>query len=109
MSAETFYYSDNRGTVYLPIQLCRSCGKKILWLKNEKTGKLAPINAYPQDADSMVEGNVAIDPHEKTWRVVPAEELDHFGPGMLRLNHFTDCPQRQQWKGDTWTGKLKRK
>ena len=59
---------------------CRSCHGKIYWLKNETTGKPAPIDAAPSGA-----GNIEIDLGKRTYRVVGKQLGRH-------TSHFQTCP-----------------
>ena len=65
---------------------CRSCHAKIFWLKNEKTGKLAPIDAAPSQ-----DGNIEIEAGKGIYRVVGK------APGR-HTSHFVTCPAAGVWK-----------
>lgn len=73
---------------------CRSCGAKIYWLKNDKTGKPAPIDAAPS-----VGGNIEIDLAAQTYRVVGKPELLRT-PGYphRHTNHFQTCISANVWR-----------
>ncbi|HET8906727.1 MAG TPA: hypothetical protein VFN11_07160 [Ktedonobacterales bacterium] len=66
--------------------LCRSCSANVYWLKNDKTGKIAPIGAMATEA-----GNIEIDVGKQTYRVVGKQPGRH-------TNHFVTCPSRDIWK-----------
>lgn len=73
---------------------CRSCGAEVLWLKNRRTGKRAPI-----DRDPSAGGNVIAYLLDQTYRVLSADECEIAkADGMdLHTNHFVTCPQAGQW------------
>ena len=61
---------------------CTSCGAPIYWLKHEKTGKLAPIDAAPS-----ANGNCLVNLQDSTYRLALGQS------GTLYTNHFATCPQ----------------
>lgn len=67
---------------------CKSCGAAILWRRNPKTGRMAPI-----DAAASPRGNIGIGPetyelcNAKLSRVECGEHNGH------HTNHFATCPQ----------------
>lgn len=66
---------------------CNSCGAPIYWLKNEKSGRPAPIDARTREG-----GNIEIDLDKRLYRVVGKR------PGFpLFTNHFMTCPQAKAW------------
>jgi len=67
---------------------CRSCHAKIYWLKNEKTGKPAPIDKDPAPDGS---GNIEIEEGKGIYRVVGK------GPGR-HTSHFVTCPASGAWR-----------
>ena len=67
---------------------CRSCHAKIYWLKNERTGKLAPIDKDPAPDGS---GNIEVEDGRGIYRVVGK------GPGRHK-NHFVTCPAAGVWR-----------
>lgn len=73
---------------------CRSCGDPVIWLKNTRTGKRAPIDAEPDPA-----GNIVTFPDDGTYTVLgPSERAEATAEGVaLRTNHFATCPQAGQW------------
>jgi hypothetical protein len=74
------------------IARCRGCGADILWFAHEKTGKVAPIDAYPDFA-----GNVLIDGRAGTWRVATAAEKAQ-RPNDLHHSHFTTCAYSEKFR-----------
>lgn len=75
---------------------CKSCGALIMWAKNERTGRAAPIDVVPDEG-----GNVLmLDPDEDgVWyRVLNKEQRDKVNE-PLRTSHFQTCPQANNWKG----------
>jgi hypothetical protein len=71
------------GTAVVP------CGASVLWLKHDRTAKSAPIDAEPAP-----KGNVAIDLHAGTYRIVPEAERAALD-GELYTNHWATCPAAQ--------------
>lgn len=62
---------------------CRSCNAEIVWAKNEKTGKLAPLDAEPS-----ADGNIRLGPDGTYEIVVPS-----YRPRTnLHTSHFATCP-----------------
>lgn len=79
---------------------CRSCNAKIYWLKNDKTGKPAPIDVAPSDA-----GNVEIDLSAHTYHVLGRPELLQSPTYPKRhTSHFQTCPSAGAWKRHGSTG-----
>lgn len=70
---------------------CRSCHAKIYWLKNEKTGKPAPIDKDPA-ADGS--GNIEIEVGRGIYRVVGKGSE---GPGR-HTSHVGACPAAGAWR-----------
>jgi hypothetical protein len=60
------------------VQPCRTCGAGVLWLKHERTGKVAPI-----DARVYADGNVVVDLDAGTYRIVAPQEA--------HKNHLATC------------------
>lgn len=71
---------------------CRSCGAPVVWLRHERTGKAAPI-----DAIAVREGgNILLDRAAGTYRLVPQGEPARHP--MLYINHFAVYPHAAQHK-----------
>lgn len=72
---------------------CKSCGASVVWCRNEKTGRLAPIDAMPCPSG---EGNIAVfecpETDEDLYRIVPEGELGD----LKHTSHFVTCPQAKQ-------------
>lgn len=65
---------------------CKRCKAPVLMLKNDKSGKFAPIDPEP-----VAGGNITVDPASGTYRVVPKDELA-LSPNKLRhKSHFATC------------------
>ena len=80
------------GKKELTVSNCRGCNADILWLPHNVTGKVAPIDAYPD-----LLGNVLINREAGTWRVATKEEqMKH--PDQLHHSHFTTCPYSKQFR-----------
>lgn len=75
------------------ISRCRSCGESIWWLRNDSTGRMAPIEA----ADPDNRGNVLVDLEAGTYRVL-SRGVATPGGRALHLNHFARCREAAQWK-----------
>jgi len=77
------------------VSACRSCGAPVWRLRNDNTGKTAPIE---QAADSA--GNVLVDLDAGTYHVLgrPADRDAAGDAGLvLHRNHFASCPQAREW------------
>jgi hypothetical protein len=61
------------------VQSCRTRGAGILWLKHERTGKVAPI-----DARVYADGNVVVDLAAGTYGIVAPPQEAH-------KNHWATC------------------
>lgn len=66
---------------------CKSCGRSILWLKHERTGKVAPI-----DQMATAEGNILIDEERGTYRILTTHTERAEYIGRLHMPHFATCP-----------------
>lgn len=83
-----------RGQRYVapdPTSRCRWCRERVLWLANDKTGKLAPIDPVPSP-----DGNIRIDRAGSRYSVVTKEEMGLFEAQVdaaptLYLNHWVTC------------------
>lgn len=62
---------------------CTGCGARIIWRRNENTGRVAPI-----DADPTRDGNVVIVDAE-FYRILPPGQGSAGQP--RHLNHFVTC------------------
>ena len=72
------------------VTTCSSCGAPVEWIRNARTGKLAPI-----DVDPVPDGNVLVDDvyGERVYRVVRAPR-----GALLRTSHFATCPDANEWR-----------
>lgn len=68
---------------------CKHCGTAVYWLKNARTGKMAPIDAEPAHAPRS--GNILIDHKTRTYQVVAA------APGLF-VSHFSTCPVANEFR-----------
>lgn len=68
------------------IKHCRDCNAEIIWLKHERTRKLAPI-----EADTAWGGNIEMDLGAGTYRLVKVE-----GRHKGHRSHFMNCPAAAQ-------------
>ncbi len=75
------------------VQKCRSCGAPVIWLRHDRTGNLAPIDAEPGG-----NGNVLCLPNGHYVNLSPLEMLDPDNQGQVHTNHFQTCPQAASWK-----------
>lgn len=76
-------------------QACQACEAPIFWLRHERTGRWAPIEAEPRS-----DGNILVDLEGETYRIVDAEPpLPGIEPvAALRLNHFARCLDAKRFK-----------
>ena len=74
-----------------PIQQCSSCGRGIVWLKHERTGKVAPIERI-----ATPDGNCAIDEEKGTYRIVSTITEREQLIGRLYRSHFMTCPKARE-------------
>lgn len=72
------------------LEKCRSCKAPVIWLRNNATSKLAPIDAQPSE-----KGNIEIDREEGIYRVLNFSQRE--GRADLHTNHFVTCPQAKAW------------
>lgn len=91
---------------------CRSCGAEIMWVPNERTQKMAPIEATPRP-----DGNVylsLLDPVLETHVATTADEATHYHvmtkaekadadagrhPELVRfVSHFVTCEDSPHWR-----------
>lgn len=72
-----------------------SCGERCTMLPNSRTGKLAPITeaSYPNGNIEVGLGSSGV-----MYRIVPKRERAR-DPNPRRLNHFSNCPDRQHFGG----------
>jgi hypothetical protein len=92
---------------------CRSCGTAIVWLPNERTNKMAPI-----EAESRVDGNVVLlRLVGDLQRLTSAEDADAYrvlskadrarwdaDPAQYAsipryVSHFAGCKDAPRWRG----------
>jgi hypothetical protein len=73
------------------VDTCSACGAEIVWLRNVRTGNIAPITNY-----TVSEGYGNIERcDDKHYRIVPPSA--RVGK-VLRINHFADCPDAGKFK-----------
>lgn len=70
---------------------CRSCRKQVWFLKNEATGRLAPI-----DPEVNEKGNVQVDLEHGVYMVLSGGLVSF--PGTRHTSHFVTCPEAAQWR-----------
>lgn len=73
---------------------CKGCGRPIIWIVNDTTGKAAPIDASPAANGPIVfvDTGIRIEYHVlRSGEVAPPERSTY-------TNHFQTCPQRQQFQ-----------
>lgn len=73
----------------LQLSHCRSCGASIYWLKNDTTGRPAPIDARPDATGNIV---ITVEGGALRYRVLSPDELAAGVEGELHMNHFVSCP-----------------
>ena len=72
---------------------CKSCGAAILWRRNPKTGRMAPI-----DAAASPRGTIGVD--GECYALCNAA-MSHVECGVHRehhTNHFATCPQARSFR-----------
>jgi hypothetical protein len=91
MSTDTQLGHCHFGTPSVP------CGASVLWLKHERSGRMAPIDVQP---DPLGKGNIRVDLRAGTYAVVGGEALVRARRQQepLRLNHWVTCPAAQARK-----------
>lgn len=70
--------------------VCRTCGAPVLWLRHERTQKIAPIERDPSPL-----GNVVVDCSAGTYRLVT---VHHDPQTNYRLNHYARCRDASFWR-----------
>lgn len=72
---------------------CRGCGKPIIWIAEEKTGKKIPLDPRPP----VYEVTESFDAREKNE---PANRIT-FGRRNLKayVSHFATCPDADRFSG----------
>lgn len=78
----------------IPVNYCESCNAPILWLRNNKTGKPAPIDAPPSE-----NGNCKVY-SETHYQVLAGEGLKNARSlkSLLNTSHFFTCPEADKFK-----------
>jgi hypothetical protein len=71
---------------------CRSCQTWVWFLRNDSTGRVAPIEVIVPDDHR---GNCSVDLEAGTYRVLH-NALGHHG-GDIHRNHFASCPAASRW------------
>jgi hypothetical protein len=77
-------------------QFTCTCGTVCTMLPHEKSGKLAPITK-----DTYEGGNIELTDDmfgKRTYRIVSKPEREA-KPRHRRLNHFSNCPDRESFGG----------
>lgn len=88
MSAET-----SKAMITDHPERCRTCGARILWLHNNITRRVAPIDAEPAD-----NGNIEL-LEDGTYRVLGQTLFDQRDPDTeYHLNHFATCEKPPERK-----------
>ncbi|MDP9350374.1 MAG: hypothetical protein M3P51_02360 [Chloroflexota bacterium] len=75
------------------VQKCRSCGAPVIWLRHDRTGNLAPIDAEPGG-----NGNCLPIPSGHYVNLTPLEMLDPDNQGKVHTNHFQTCKDKEMWR-----------
>lgn len=74
------------------------CGEPCIMVPHERTGKLAPITIRVYDDGNIVLVQATDNGPRYTYRILaPDDRLAN--AGLLRLNHFSNCPLREQFGG----------
>jgi hypothetical protein len=77
------------------------CGRRVVWMKNDKSGKPAMVDPEPNEA-----GNVLLDHRANTYHVMTKVEIAAAErPGMFDeppperfMLHFATCPHAENFK-----------
>ena len=74
---------------------CRACGKPLLWLAHQRTGKAAPI-----EVEKTEDGNIVINEDLGQYRLVTGEEKVKAVEGriLLHISHFARCPKASDFR-----------
>lgn len=79
----------------LQLSHCRSCGASIYWLKNDTTGRPAPIDARPDSSGPVI---ITVEGKQLRYHVLHADELAA-GVEVSRYQpHYATCPQAEVWR-----------
>ena len=75
---------------------CRSCGKNLMIVNHERTGKPAPVEAEPVE-----NGNIMLNP-DGTYGIAPKGY--EWPEGAKRYqSHYVSCPSAKGWReGTIW-------
>jgi len=76
---------------------CNSCMRPIYWLRNDTTGRSAPIDAAADPDGPII---IRSDGGNLLYHVLTKDELNSgLGDGVTRYNnHFMTCPNAKQHK-----------
>lgn len=72
---------------------CKSCNALIMWLRNDRTGKMSPIDAAPN-----INGNCLVLDDDEHYHVLAKIDAIAQDPSRIYTNHFATCPEAAQWK-----------
>ena len=75
---------------------CRSCGAKIIWVKNEETEKSHPCDPELVSADEAEDGMTLVGEDGKIYRNAGTNVLDD--EMLYRVSHFATCPDADKWR-----------
>lgn len=79
----------------LQLSRCKSCGQTIYWLKNDTTGRPAPIDAKPDQSGPVI---IAVEGGALRYHVLSKAEKDA-GVDVERYQpHYATCPQAESWR-----------
>lgn len=71
---------------------CEKCARGIVFVRHERTQRLAPIDAVPTPG-----GNCLIDPTNMTYKIIPPQEQAQY-PGQLHKPHWATCPYAAEFR-----------
>lgn len=79
----------------LHLSNCKSCGAQIYWLKNDTTGRPAPIDARPDSTGNVI---ITVEGKALTYHVLTKAERDAGVEVDIYQNHFITCPHAGKYK-----------
>lgn len=72
------------------------CGERCRMVPHERTRSLAPITVATYDTGNIVLIQATDNGPNGTYRILPENDRAA-NAGLLHLNHFTNCPRRDQF------------
>lgn len=79
----------------LKLSSCSSCGQFIYWLKNDTTGRPAPIDVRPDSTGPVI---ITVESTQLRYHVLTKAELAAGVDAERFQNHFMSCPNAAKHK-----------